>query len=74
MRAQNTFNVPVAGALLAVEIILGESGVRQFSPIAISSVTMSVQARIDLFARYRQWTALPSSAARCIRWSSAGGE
>ena len=51
MRAPSTFNVPVAGALSAVEIILGESGVSQFSPIVISSVTATVQARIDLLAR-----------------------
>ncbi|NOR90513.1 MAG: hypothetical protein GQ524_09695, partial [Anaerolineales bacterium] len=66
MRAPSTFNVPVAGALFTVEIILGESGVSQFSPIVISSVTATVQARIDLLARYRQWAAVPSAAARCI--------
>ena len=33
------FNAPVAGALFAVEIILGDFAVPQFSPIVISSVT-----------------------------------
>jgi CIC family chloride channel protein len=37
-----TFNAPVAGALFAVEIILGDFGVAQFSPIVISSVVGTV--------------------------------
>jgi CIC family chloride channel protein len=37
-----TFNAPVAGALFAVEVILGDFGVSQFSPIVISSVTGTV--------------------------------
>ncbi|MEA3297454.1 MAG: chloride channel protein, partial [candidate division Zixibacteria bacterium] len=37
-----TFNAPVAGALFAVEIILGDFGVAQFSPIVISSVSATV--------------------------------
>jgi CIC family chloride channel protein len=37
-----TFNAPVAGALFAVEIILGDFGVSQFSPIVISSVSATV--------------------------------
>lgn len=37
-----TFNAPVAGALFAVEIILGDFGVSQFSPIVISSVAATV--------------------------------
>ena len=40
-----TFNAPVAGALFAVEIILGDFGVTQFSPIVISSVTATVVSR-----------------------------
>ncbi len=36
------FNAPVAGALFAVEIILGDFGVAQFSPIVISSVAATV--------------------------------
>ncbi len=40
-----TFNSPVAGALFAVEIILGDFGVTQFSPIVISSVTATVVSR-----------------------------
>ncbi|RMH05258.1 MAG: CBS domain-containing protein [Planctomycetota bacterium] len=39
------FNAPVAGALFAVEIILGDFGVPQFSPIVISSVVATVVAR-----------------------------
>ena len=40
-----TFNAPVAGALFAVEIILGDFGVPQFSPIVISSVMATMVAR-----------------------------
>jgi len=39
------FNAPVAGALFAVEVILGDFGVPQFSPIVISSVVATVVAR-----------------------------
>jgi CIC family chloride channel protein len=37
-----TFNAPVAGALFAVEILLGDFGVPQFSPIVIASVAATV--------------------------------
>ena len=40
-----TFNAPVAGALFAVEVILGDFGVSQFSPIVISSVMATVVSR-----------------------------
>ena len=40
-----TFNAPIAGALFAVEIILGDFGVTQFSPIVISSVAATVVSR-----------------------------
>jgi len=40
-----TFNAPVAGALFSVEVILGDFGVTQFSPIVISSVTATVVSR-----------------------------
>ncbi len=40
-----TFNAPVAGALFAGEVILGEVGLAQFSPIMISSVVATVVAR-----------------------------
>lgn len=40
-----TFNAPVAGALFSVEIILGDFGVSQFSPIVISSVAATVISR-----------------------------
>ena len=40
-----TFNAPVAGALFAVEVLLGDFAVRQFSPIVISSVLATVVAR-----------------------------
>ena len=40
-----TFNAPIAGALFAVEIILGNFAVAQFSPIVISSVTATVLSR-----------------------------
>ena len=37
-----TFNAPVAGALFAVEILLGDFGVAQFSPMVIASVAATV--------------------------------
>jgi len=40
-----TFNAPIAGALFAVEVILGEFAVMQFSPIVISSVAATVLSR-----------------------------
>ncbi|MHC4939511.1 MAG: chloride channel protein [Planctomycetota bacterium] len=43
-----TFNAPVAGALFAVEVLLGDFAVHQFSPIVISSVLATVVARAYL--------------------------
>ncbi len=43
-----TFNAPMAGALFAVEIILGDFGVSQFSPIVISSVMGTVVSQYFL--------------------------
>ena len=40
-----TFNAPIAGALFAVEIIIGDFAVAQFSPIVISSVVATVLSR-----------------------------
>ncbi len=40
-----TFNAPIAGALFAVEIILGDFGISQFSPIVVSSVAATVVSR-----------------------------
>ncbi|MCH7870382.1 MAG: chloride channel protein [Planctomycetes bacterium] len=40
-----TFNAPVAGALFAVEIVLADFGVMQFSPIVIASVAATVIGR-----------------------------
>lgn len=39
------FNTPIAGALFALEIVLGEFGVLHFSPIVISSVMATVVSR-----------------------------
>lgn len=41
-----TFNAPIAGALFAVEIVLMDFGVSQFSPIVISSVVATVVSRM----------------------------
>ena len=40
-----TFNAPVAGAFFAVEILMGDFGVPQFSPIVVSSVIATVVSR-----------------------------
>jgi CIC family chloride channel protein len=39
------FNAPIAGALFAVEVILGDFAVPQFSPIVIASVVATVVSR-----------------------------
>ena len=41
-----TFNAPIAGALFAVEVILGEFGVYSFSPIIIASVISTLISRL----------------------------
>ncbi|MFQ5699439.1 MAG: chloride channel protein [Myxococcota bacterium] len=43
-----TFNAPIAGALFAVEIVIGDFAVSQFSPIVISSVVATVASRYFL--------------------------
>ncbi len=40
-----TFNAPIAGTIFAVEVILGEFGILQFSPIVIAAVVATVVAR-----------------------------
>jgi CIC family chloride channel protein len=40
-----TFNAPIAGALFAAEIILGEFGLSTFSPVVLSSVTATTISR-----------------------------
>jgi CIC family chloride channel protein len=40
-----TFNAPIAGAMFALEIILGDFGIATFSPIVISSVTATAVSR-----------------------------
>jgi len=39
------FNAPIAGALFSLEIILGDFGIAQFSPIVIASVVATVVSR-----------------------------
>lgn len=43
-----TFNAPIAGALFAVEVIVGDFAVTQFSPIVISAVVATVASRYVL--------------------------
>jgi CIC family chloride channel protein len=40
-----TFNAPIAGVIFALEILLGEFGVRTFSPLVLSSVTATAISR-----------------------------
>ena len=40
-----TFNAPIAGALFSLEIILGDFGISQFTPIIIASVMATVVTR-----------------------------
>ncbi len=37
-----TFNAPIAGAMFALEVILGEFGVGNFAPVVLASVTANV--------------------------------
>ncbi|MBD3382105.1 MAG: CBS domain-containing protein [candidate division Zixibacteria bacterium] len=39
------FNAPIAGVLFALEVILGDFGIRTFSPVILSSVIASVISR-----------------------------
>ncbi len=41
-----TFNAPIAGALFAVEVLLGEFGIFSFSPIIIASVISTLTSRM----------------------------
>lgn len=41
-----TFNAPIAGALFAVEVLLGEFGVYSFSPIIVTSVIATLTSRL----------------------------
>ncbi len=41
-----TFNAPIAGFIFALEVILGDFGVRNFSSVAIAAVTADVIGRI----------------------------
>jgi CIC family chloride channel protein len=41
-----TFNAPIAGAIFAVEILLGEFGIFSFSPIIIASVISTLTSRL----------------------------
>jgi CIC family chloride channel protein len=41
-----TFNAPIAGALFAVEVLLGEFGIYSFSPIIVASVIATLTSRL----------------------------
>ena len=41
-----TFNAPIAGAIFAVEVLLGEFGVYSFSPIIVASVISTLTSRL----------------------------
>ncbi|MGB5750023.1 MAG: chloride channel protein [Desulfobacterales bacterium] len=43
-----TFNAPIAGAMFALEVVLGEFGLATFSPIVISSVMATAVSRAFL--------------------------
>lgn len=43
-----TFNAPIGGAMFAAEVLLGEFGLKTFSPIIISSVISTVVSRAYL--------------------------
>jgi len=41
-----TFNAPIAGAIFAVEVLLGEFGVFSFSPVIVASVVSTLTSRL----------------------------
>lgn len=43
-----TFNAPIGGAMFAAEVLLGQFGLKTFSPIIISSVIATVVSRAYL--------------------------
>jgi CIC family chloride channel protein len=43
-----TFNAPIGGAMFAAEVLLGEFGIKTFSPIIISSVVATAVSRAHL--------------------------
>jgi CIC family chloride channel protein len=43
-----TFNAPIGGAMFAVEVLIGEFGLKTFSPIIVSSVIATVVSRAHL--------------------------
>ena len=45
-----TFNAPIAGAMFALEVILGDFGIAAFTPIVVSSVLATVISRVYLGA------------------------
>jgi CIC family chloride channel protein len=51
-----TFNAPIAGALFAVEVILGEFGVYSFSPIIIASVISTMTSRFITGVNFSAFT------------------
>ena len=51
-----TFNAPIAGALFAVEVILGEFGVYSFSPIIIASVTSTMTSQFITGVKFSAFT------------------
>jgi CIC family chloride channel protein len=50
-----TFNAPIAGAMFAVEIVLGEFGVASFTPIVVASViaTLTTHYFVGDFAAFK---------------------
>ncbi|MDJ0766598.1 MAG: chloride channel protein [Myxococcota bacterium] len=41
-----TFNAPIAGVILAIEVIIGSASISIFSPLVVSSVTGTIVARM----------------------------
>jgi CIC family chloride channel protein len=59
-----TFNAPIAGAMFALEVILGEFGVGNFAPVVLASVTANVVGGL-YFGNARAF-AVPSYAIRSL--------
>ncbi len=60
-----TFNAPIAGALFAAEVLLGEFGVYSFSPIIVASVMATLTSRMVTGENFAAFT-VPEYTLRSV--------
>jgi CIC family chloride channel protein len=65
-----TFNAPIAGVIFALEVILAEFGLMQFTSVVVASVTSSVIGRV-FFGDIPAFVSSPSQAGcSSVHWGS----